>query len=124
MYEAPNRAAATLGDLAAACGGDRPAAACRELTKLHEQVVRGTLDSVAASFASGAVPTRGELVIVVGPIDAQEAAEAAAGTPALETALEAVDGLVAGGLSRAEAARRVSAETRIPRRRLYRPPAD
>ena len=44
VYEAPSRVAATLADLAAACGADRPAAICRELTKLHEEIVRGSLE--------------------------------------------------------------------------------
>ena len=43
VFEAPGRLAATLRDLAAACGGDRAAAVCRELTKLHEQILRGSL---------------------------------------------------------------------------------
>ena len=86
--------------------------------------MRGTLDELAAAMADGTIPARGEVVIVVGPVDAQEAAAAEAGEPGLEAALSAVEGLVAGGLSRSEAARRVAAETRIPRRRLYRPPAD
>ena len=43
LYEAPHRVLATLGDLAAACGDDRPVALARELTKLHEEVWRGTL---------------------------------------------------------------------------------
>ena len=47
LYEAPGRVAATLADLAAACGGDRPAAICRELTKLHEEFVRAPLGELA-----------------------------------------------------------------------------
>ena len=47
LFEAPGRTAATLRDLAAACGADRPGAVCRELTKLHEQVVRGPLGELA-----------------------------------------------------------------------------
>ena len=124
IYEAPGRTAATLRDLVAACGDDRPGAICRELTKLHEQVVRGTLEELVGALADGTIPARGEVVIVIGSVDAQEAAASEPGEPGLEMALSAVEGLVAGGLSRSEAARRVAAETRIPRRRLYRPPAD
>ncbi|TMC65309.1 MAG: 16S rRNA (cytidine(1402)-2'-O)-methyltransferase, partial [Chloroflexi bacterium] len=48
LFEAPGRVAATLGDLAEACGGGRPGAVCRELTKLHETIVRGSLGDLAA----------------------------------------------------------------------------
>ena len=66
LFEAPSRLAATLRDLAAACGQDRPGAVCRELTKLHEQVARGTLGALAAWAADGTIPARGEIVVVVG----------------------------------------------------------
>jgi len=120
IYEAANRLEATLGDLAAACGPERRAAVCRELTKLHEQVVRGSLAELQAAVRDGAIPARGEVAIVVSPGDELAIAEASTGAPALEAALEAVDGLVAGGLGRAEAARRVASETGLPRRALYR----
>ncbi len=118
LFEAPNRVAATLRDLAAACGGDRPGAVCRELTKLHEQIVRGSLDALANDAADGAIPTRGEFVVVVGwasvadPVEPSEASRLAARAR--------VDALVADGASRAEAARQVAAETGLPRRDLYR----
>ncbi|HYN47778.1 MAG TPA: 16S rRNA (cytidine(1402)-2'-O)-methyltransferase, partial [Candidatus Nanopelagicales bacterium] len=66
VFEAPGRLAATLADLAAACGGDRPAAVCRELTKIHEEVRRASLADLAAAAADGAIMARGEVVIVVG----------------------------------------------------------
>ena len=47
LYEAPHRVARTLGDLVGACGGERRVALCRELTKLHEEVWRGTLSAAA-----------------------------------------------------------------------------
>ena len=128
IYEAPWRVPATLGDLAAACGAERPAAVCRELTKLHEEIVRGPLGELAAAAGSGGLTLRGEFVIVVGAREAGAGdgrggtSAAAAGT--LAQALAAVDRLVAGGASRGEAARRVSATTGIPRRRLYEPPAE
>jgi 16S rRNA (cytidine1402-2'-O)-methyltransferase len=125
IYEAPGRVAATLADLAAACGTDRPAAVCRELTKLHETIVRATLGELAEMAGSGAIPPRGEFALVVGarpagsPVrsDAEEA-EALAGARA------EVDRLIAGGASRSDAARRVAAATGLPRRRLYAPVAD
>jgi 16S rRNA (cytidine1402-2'-O)-methyltransferase len=127
LYEAPGRVAATLRDLAAACGSDRPAAVCRELTKLHESIVRGTLGSLADAAAAGAearsepggIPARGEFVLVIGTWpDARPAAPA--DVPAtLEAGRAQVDALVAGGVARGEAARRVAAATGLPRRRLY-----
>ena len=119
VYEAANRLAGTLADLATACGSERQGAVCRELTKLHEQIARGTLTELEAAVSDGTIPTRGEVAIVIAPPDELAIARAMPGAPALEAALAAVEGLVAGGLGRAEAARRVAAETGLPRRRLY-----
>jgi 16S rRNA (cytidine1402-2'-O)-methyltransferase len=120
VFEAPGRVAGSLRDLAAACGDERPAAIARELTKVHEQVVRGTLGELAAAVADGSVPARGEFVLVIGMGEARggESGDAAAAEAA---ALAAVDRLVGEGVARGEAARRVAAETGVPRRRLYRP---
>jgi len=125
IFEAPGRLRATLADLAAACGPARPAAVCRELTKVHEQVVRGSLASLEAAVTDGAIPARGEVVVVVGWSTGAsgpggEAAAEASRVTDETAALAAVEGLVTGGLGRAEAARRVAAATGIPRRRLYR----
>ena len=65
LFEAPSRVAATLADLAALLGPERPAALARELTKLHEEVGRGTLGELAAAAAETA--PRGEIVLLVGP---------------------------------------------------------
>ena len=64
VYESPRRVAATLADLAAACGDDRPVAVVRELTKVHQEVLRTTLGGAAALAA--AAEARGEHVIVLG----------------------------------------------------------
>jgi 16S rRNA (cytidine1402-2'-O)-methyltransferase len=128
LFEAPGRMAATLRDLAAACGADRPGAVCRELTKLHETVTRASLGELAARAADGTIPARGEVVIVVGWRG--DAAGARGGTPdaegeaaaALAAARGRVEALVAGGAARGDAARRVAHETGIPRRRLYGDP--
>jgi len=127
LFEAPTRVGDTLRDLAAACGPDRGAAACRELTKLHEQVVRGTLGELAGRLTDGSVPARGEFVIVVGA--------AVAGSPSLErdqieatpderlsAARAEVAALVAGGSARSDAARLVAARTGLRRRSLYGSP--
>ncbi len=123
IFEAPGRLRATLRDLAAVCGPDRPAAVCRELTKLHEQVRRGTLATLLGEVDDGAVPARGEIVIVVGWSSAAVEARTkdAAGARAAD-AMARVEALVTGGLARGEAARRVATETGLHRRQLYQPP--
>jgi 16S rRNA (cytidine1402-2'-O)-methyltransferase len=118
VFEAPNRVAATLRDLAAACGPDRPGAVCRELTKLHETVTRGPLGELAQAAGSGEIPARGEFVLVVGTWAAANRRQAAAPV-SLEAARSEVDRLVARGTPRSEAARRVAATTGLPRRELY-----
>jgi 16S rRNA (cytidine1402-2'-O)-methyltransferase len=125
LFEAPGRVAATLGDLAAACGLERPGAVCRELTKLHESIVRGSLADLALAAGDGSIPPRGEFALVVGSIEgrgmqpAANAEDAARDADALTRARAHVEQLVSSGLARGDAARRVSSETGIPRRRLY-----
>ncbi|HYO44336.1 MAG TPA: 16S rRNA (cytidine(1402)-2'-O)-methyltransferase [Candidatus Limnocylindrales bacterium] len=121
LFEGPNRVGATLVDLAAACGGDRPGAVCRELTKIHEQVVRGTLGELAGLAADGTIPARGEVVIVVGWGRGSGAIHglADAREGALASARTRVEALVADGVARGEAARRVAKETGLARRALY-----
>ncbi|HEY7735359.1 MAG TPA: 16S rRNA (cytidine(1402)-2'-O)-methyltransferase [Candidatus Limnocylindrales bacterium] len=113
VFEAPTRIGATLRDLAAVCGDARPAAVCRELTKLHEQVVRAPFGRLAEMITSGAIPARGEFVVVVG------AAAQAKPAPDLVGARAEVERLVADGIARGEAARRVAAATGVARRSLY-----
>jgi 16S rRNA (cytidine1402-2'-O)-methyltransferase len=127
IYEAPGRVAATLVDLAAACGAERPAAIGRELTKLHEEIVRGSLGDLAGRARSGELTLRGEFALVVGAwtaarIDVESAAGSGAGgaADAEAAALAEVERRVAAGSSRGDAARTVAAETGIPRRKLYR----
>jgi 16S rRNA (cytidine1402-2'-O)-methyltransferase len=73
LFEAPARVAATLADLVAACGPDRPAAVAREITKVHEEVRRGSLAELLA--ASGPAVARGEHVVVVGPAPRSEVSD-------------------------------------------------
>ncbi|HEY5935814.1 MAG TPA: 16S rRNA (cytidine(1402)-2'-O)-methyltransferase [Kofleriaceae bacterium] len=108
FYEAPDRVGATLGDLAAALGGDRAASLGRELTKLHEEHVRGTLNELAARFAS--TPPRGECTLVVA------GGTAAAPTVDIESELRR---LLASGLGPKDAAARLVVVTGKPRRHLY-----
>ena len=118
VFEAPGRLAATLRDLAAACGGERPAAVCRELTKLHEQIARGKLAELVEQASDGTIPARGEVVIVIGWGIAPQI-DTGTADAAVAAALARVDVLVAAGSARGDAARTVSAETGIPRRALY-----
>jgi 16S rRNA (cytidine1402-2'-O)-methyltransferase len=121
IYEAPSRVPATLADLASAVGGARRAAVCRELTKIHEEVVRGPLDDLAALAAANQVTLRGEFAIVLEAVSGAAAASQAgpeAASPAEASAR--VDALVASGLRRSEAVRMVAAETGLDRRSLYK----
>lgn len=124
LFEAGNRVAATLADLARVCG-ERPAAVCRELTKLHEEIVRGTLPELGRRAAAGEIDARGEAVIVVSmqverPVHSESAERGSVGADPVAEARAEVERRVAAGAARGAAARDVSAETGIPRRRLYR----
>jgi 16S rRNA (cytidine1402-2'-O)-methyltransferase len=114
MFEAPGRVAATLADLAAACGTDRSGALCRELTKLHEEIWRGSLAELAAR--ANETEPRGEVVIVVA------GRESSAESPAVSLAegRAQVDRLVVQGSSRSSAAKEVAQKTGLPRRDLFR----
>lgn len=65
LYESPHRLVKLLGQLAEVLGGDRPAAVCREISKLHEETARGTLAELEAEFASRP-KVKGEIAVVVG----------------------------------------------------------
>jgi 16S rRNA (cytidine1402-2'-O)-methyltransferase len=124
VFEAPNRVAATLVDLAAACGADRPVAICRELTKVHEEIVRGSVGQLATAARQGSLTLRGEFVLVVGAsaIASASLSPTAGAAEALHAGRADVERLVAGGVARGEAARRVAASTGLPRRSLYEAP--
>jgi 16S rRNA (cytidine1402-2'-O)-methyltransferase len=119
LFEAPGRTAATLRDLAAACGADRRAAVCRELTKRHEEVRRGSLGDLAAAAEAGGV--RGEVTIVVaGRVDDEpRTVPGSDATPTLAEGRARVAELVASGVPRSVAAKQVAARTGLDRRRLY-----
>jgi 16S rRNA (cytidine1402-2'-O)-methyltransferase len=110
FFESPHRIGEALADLATAFGPERRAAVCRELTKLYEEVVRGTLAELAERYAEG---TRGEIVIVV------EGAPAASASTDLATAVATVLELAAGGIRMKEAAADVAGATGLNTRELY-----
>jgi len=107
-YESPRRVGGTLRVLAE-LDPERPVAVCRELTKLHEEVVRGPARELAERFASG---TRGEIVLVVGP---------GAGVADVDpgAARAAVERLVEAGAKRRAAASVVAGLTGLPANSLY-----
>jgi len=116
LYEAGNRTADTLLDLAEALG-DRPAAVGRELTKLHEELARGTLRGLAARFAG---EVRGEVTIVVAGLAAGEAAEAAAAAQQAAEPLEAeLARRLAAGERATEVARAVARARGLKRADVY-----
>ena len=117
IYEAGNRVAATLRDLAEAAGPDRPAALCRELTKMHEEIRRGSLAELAELVESGAVDGRGEFVIVLGESIADAIESDVDG--AYPAALAAVEQRIAEGSSRSDAIRAIAAAWKLDRRRLW-----
>ncbi len=80
LYEAPARLAATLADLARVCGPERPASVSRELSKLHEETLRGSLAELAERFRERS--PRGEIVVVVGPAPQEDPGPAHAGAAA------------------------------------------
>jgi 16S rRNA (cytidine1402-2'-O)-methyltransferase len=110
LYEAPHRLARTLADLAVACGPERRVAIGRELTKLHEEVWRGTV-AEAVAWADEVTP-RGELVVVLQGAPAP----AAASSTDVEVAVQAR--LAAGDTPR-DAAAAVAAELGVPKRDAY-----
>jgi 16S rRNA (cytidine1402-2'-O)-methyltransferase len=110
LYEAPHRVERTVADLAESLGGERRVALARELTKLHEEVWRGSLDDAAAHLAE--VGPRGEYVLVV--------EGAPAPTPASDDALlDSLRAHLAAGTDRRSAIAAVVAETGAAKNRVY-----
>ena len=117
IYEAGGRVLETLRDLVSACGATRSVALCRELTKLHEEVRRGSLEEVALAVERGEVDGRGEFVIVLG--ETRAVAESTDVGGAYPAARAAVEERVAAGASRSDAIRSIAAEWGLERRRLW-----
>jgi 16S rRNA (cytidine1402-2'-O)-methyltransferase len=109
LYESPNRLAATLAALAEACGAERRAVVARELTKLHEELRRGTLAELAEWAGEG---VKGEIVVVVAGAETA----AALGDDTIVAQLQEV---LAAGATRRDAIDRVTAATGARRGRVY-----
>ncbi len=113
LFESPQRLDALLRDLAEACGPEREVAVARELTKVHEEFVRGTVVEVRDHFV--AHPPRGEVTVVVGP----SAAEADEGSDE-EAARSLARSLLERGLRASEVAQEVSRHAGVSRNTAYR----
>ena len=112
FYEAPHKLRTTLDDLANAFGADRSITLCRELTKLHEEVVRTTLGEALTKYTE--TPPKGEFVLIVAgaPETAKESASE-------DDAAARVAQLISQGLSRKDAVKQTAAELGLPKNVVY-----
>ena len=112
FYEAPHKLMNTLEDMAEVFGAERPISFCRELTKLHEEVIRTTLGQAIEYFT--ATPPKGEFVLVLAgaPEEAKE-------LPSAVDAAARVSELIAQGLSRKDAVKQTAKELDLPKNAVY-----
>ena len=112
FYEAPHKLLATLEDMAAVFGPDRRISLCRELTKLHEEVLRTTLGRAAAHYRQEA--PKGEFVLVLAGAEPERPCLCS-----VEEAAARARALMDQGWSRKDAVRQVAQETGLPRNAVY-----
>ena len=112
FYEAPHKLVNTLSDMAAVFGENRPLSLCRELTKLHEEVVRTTLGEAIAKYTE--TPPKGEFVLVVAGAPAEEKETASS-----EDAAARLSQLLDQGLSRKDAVKQTAQELQLPKNVVY-----
>lgn len=112
FYEAPHKLTATLEDLAACFGADRPVSLCRELTKLHEEVIRTTLGRALERYTQ--TPPKGEFVLVVAG-----APELVKEGPSQSDAAARLAQLLEQGLSRKDAVKQTARELSLPKNTVY-----
>jgi 16S rRNA (cytidine1402-2'-O)-methyltransferase len=110
FYEAPHRIVETVADLRAVLG-NRPAVLARELTKVHEEFLRGDLDSLEAALAQRESASRGEFTILIG--------KAVTPVVSTESIPEAVARLERAGVPRMEAMKQVARERGLSKREVY-----
>ena len=112
FYEAPHKLVNTLEDMAAVFGKDRPLSLCRELTKLHEEVVRTTLGEAIEKYS--AQPPKGEFVLVVAgaPENQKEVFTS-------DDAADRVRALMKTGMSRKDAVKQTAKELNLPKNVVY-----
>ena len=113
FYEAPHKLQKTLDDMRASFGASRYCALCRELTKIHEEVIRGTLDELCSYYEQ--TEPRGEYVIVVEGAPPQES-EALT----LEQAAELAKQLILGGEKMSDACKKAAKETGFSKQEIYK----
>ncbi len=111
FFESPKRLQKSLNDMCVVLGGERPAAICRELTKLYEEARRGTLRSLSDAYALEDTP-KGEIVVVVGGPDRNAMSD--------DTDIDAALGFALKSLSTKEAASAVAYLSGQPRKVLYK----
>ncbi len=112
-FESPHRLARSLATLAG-CAPEASAAVCRELTKLHEEIVRGTLAELAGRYAAGSPQVRGEVTLV---IDARrETAGTGSARADLDEASAGAEKLLRKGLSKRDAAAALAILLGVPKR--------
>ena len=112
FYEAPHKLLNTLQDMAEVFGADRPISLCRELTKLHEEVIRTTLGEAIVRYTANA--PKGEFVLIVAG-----APETVKEVPSEADATARVKVLLAQGLSRKDAVKQTAAELGLPKNTVY-----
>ena len=112
FYEAPHKLMATLEDMAQVFGADRGISLCRELTKLHEEVVRTTLGGAIDLY--NRQPPKGEFVLVVAGAQPQEK-ESFTATDAAQRVKQLMD----GGMSRKDAVKQTAQELNLPKNTVY-----
>lgn len=112
FYEAPHKLTATLEDLAACFGADRPVSLCRELTKLHEEVIRTTLGQALERYTQ--TPPKGEFVLVVAG-----APEPVKEGPSQSDAAARLAQLLEQGLSCKDAVKQTARELSLPKNTVY-----
>ena len=112
FYEAPHKLMNTLEDMTQVFGADRPISFCRELTKLHEQVLRTTLGEAIAYYTEN--PPKGEFVLVVAGAPEKEKE-----LPSATDAAARVKQLMAQGLSRKDAVKQTAQELNLPKNAVY-----
>ena len=112
FYEAPHKLLTTLQDMAAVFGQNRPISLCRELTKLHEEVVRTTLGGAIEKYTEN--PPKGEFVLVVAGAPEPEKESASA-----DDAAARVQQLMEEGYSRKDAVKQTALELKLPKNVVY-----
>lgn len=112
FYEAPHKLLTTLSDMAEVFGGDRPLSLCRELTKLHEEVVRTTLSEAMARYTEN--PPKGEFVLIVAGAKPEEKE-----IPSETDAAARLAELIAQGLSRKDAVKQAAKELGLSKNAVY-----